>query len=262
MQTSTNIPLVPGDVSVNVLEAVKMAVARFPRTRTPVGLSRDYLDRVKGGLNGVKPSLERVRSALTYPAKPRAYYRIPVAYELPRDKRKRVKRELLDAGVTLYGLAKSESRYLPKIIHDNEHIEAVIYGQHNSSSAMMAATDERIIYLDKKPMIELFDEVSYEVVSGIGFDIHLFLATVVLHTPVKNYDFKFVNLHCAEKFARHIERQRLERKQAQKTEEPVIEVLPPALESPRHPYELEEDMAGYYWLPMEEEERRKVQTGP
>lgn len=113
----------------------------------------------------------------------------------------------------------------------------------------------------KKPMVELFDEVSYEVVSGIEFDIHLFFATVVLHTPVKNYDFKFVNLHCAEKFARHIEKQRLEHELTEKTEERPVEVIPPVAEAPRSPFELEEDMAGYYWLPTEQEERRKVQLG-
>src|SRR5581483_6058675 len=106
--------------------------------------------------------------------------------------------------------------------------------------------DERIIYLDKKPMAELFDEVSYEVVSGIEFDIHFFFATVVLHTPVRNYDFRYVNLRCAEKFARHIEKHRLERepKEIKDTAKPIPD--PP----PEQFIELGEMnyMSGYYWL--------------
>lgn len=219
--------------SINFLQAVKLALDRFPRIRNPI---------------------ERAR-LLGRPVQPIVYYRRSTPYETPGIKTKRVKRELLDAGVTAYGLLKSESRYLPKIIHDHERIEAAIYGQHNSSSAMLVATDERIIFLDKKPMVEMFDEVSYEVVSGIEFDIHTFFATIVLHTPVRNYEFKYVNLRCAEKFARHIEKHRLEREP--KERRPVIDVAPVKAANPTNEYELN-DMAGYYWLPADEEDRRKA----
>jgi len=239
VNSALNSQLVNNDVPIDILEAVKMAIAKLPRIRNTLDNTHRVMSRARA-------------------VRPRLYYRAHTAIETPKIKAKRVKRELLDAGATIYGLMKAESRYLPKILHNNEHIEAVIYGQHNASSAMLAATDERIIYLDKKPMVEMFDEVSYEVVSGIEFDIHLFFASVVLHTPVKNYDFKFVNLRCAEKFARHIEKQRLEREQ--KVEEPVIEMTEQPMEelenSPVH--ELN-DMAGYYWLPTDEKEREKIQ---
>ena len=220
--------------TINFMEAVKIALDKFPRIRNPI---------------------ERAR-LLGRPMQPVVYYRRGIAREPADIKAKRVKRELLDAGITMYGLLKSESRYLPKIIHDNESIEAVIYGQHNASSAMLIATDERIIYLDKKPMVEMFDEVSYEVVSGIEFDIHVFFATIVLHTPVRNYEFKYVNLRCAEKFARHIEKHRLEREP--KTHEQIIDIQPVTSTYMTKDHELN-DMAGYYWLPADEEERRKIQ---
>jgi hypothetical protein len=123
-------------------------------------------------------------------------------------------------------------------------------------------------------MSMLFDELSYEVISGIEFDIYTLFATIVLHTPVKNYDITMANLHCAEKFARYIESQRLEREQVEEEKErPIVEVLPsrPKMLDPanpadpeakgEYPMELKEDMAGYYWLPTEEEERRKIQEG-
>lgn len=253
-----NLSLIPGDVSINVFEALKKAMANLHRPPKPVQIKGRYVDQLKKGLNEITPNLKRAINALPFPLR-RAYYRRLLARETPKSKRKRVKRELLDAGATLYGILKSESRYLPKILHDNEHIEAVIYGQHGASSAMLVATDERILFLDKKPMVELSDEVSYEVVSGVKFDIHMIFATVILHTPVKNYDFRFVNLRCAEKFTRHIETLRLEREQAEK-EEPIVDILPPALKAPstiEYPNELKEDMAGYYWLSHEEIERIK-----
>jgi hypothetical protein len=166
---------------------------------------------------------------------------------------------MLDAGVSTYGLLKSETRILPKLLHPDEHIEAVIYGQHQSSSAMLVATDERIIFIDKKPMAVFLDEVSYEVVSGLEFDIHLLFASVILHTPVRNYDFRYVNLRCAEKFARHMEKHRMAREH-KGDREPVAQVISPELGTLRRKAEREfEDMAGYYWLPIDEEERQKVQ---
>jgi Bacterial PH domain len=207
----------------------------------------------------VQPFRSRLLAPLTGTKLPKPVVRYinPTAYESPKTKTRRLKRELLDAGVTVYGLLKAESRYLPKIMHDNEHIEAVIYGQHHSSSAMMIATDERIVYLDKKPMVEMFDEVSYEVISGIEFDIHTFFATVVLHTPVRNYDFKFVNLRCAEKFARHIEKHRLEREP--KSTQPDEELLGYRPEWPAINDRGLNDMAGYYLLPTDDDEKRKIQ---
>jgi hypothetical protein len=123
---------------------------------------------------------------------------------------------------------------------------------------MLVATNERIIYIDKKIMALFLDEVSYEVVSGIEFDIHLNFATVVLHTPVRNYDFRLVNLRCAEKFARHIEKHRMEREA--KKEEPVEQNSKEPTEKPadKRIHEFE-DMAGYSWLPNDEEERIKFQ---
>ena len=192
------------------------------------------------------------------PRSPKVYYRTLAGYEPADAKYKRVKRELLDAGITPYGLVKSETRVLPKLLHPDEHIEAVIYGQHQSNSAMLVATNERIIYIDKKPMALFLDEVSYDVVSGIQFDIHLFFASIVLHTPVKNYNFRFVNLRCGENFARHIEKHRLEREP--KDESPELEYLPSRNELRQSGINRElNDMAGYAWLPTDEEERQKLQ---
>lgn len=195
------------------------------------------------------------RSVAAKPIRPTIYYRS--GPEAPDRKTKRIRSELIRAGATPYGLLKAESRYLPKVLHDGEHVEAVIYGQHISSSAMLAATDERIIYLDKKPMVEVFDELSYEVISGIEFDIHTFFATIVLHTPVKNYDFKCVNLRCAEKFARHIEKHRLKREPKETVPAEILPRARPASLGLGDSRGLDA-LAGYYWLPGDEEERQRI----
>lgn len=247
---------IPGEVSVDILEALRVAIAQLPRPRNVI--NQNYLDGLRKSVNAVRPDLVEFAGSLPRPVRLRLVKSSLLAYENFAAKRIRIKRELLEAHVTLYGLLKSESRHLPNILHDNEHVEAVIYGQHGASSAMLVATDERIIYLDKKPMVVLFDEVSYEVVSGVEFDIHTLFATVILHTPVKNYDFRFTNLHCAENFVRYIERQRLEKEDGQENHREVIDLVPYTKNERKWPSQLGEDMAGYYWLPLEDEEGRRT----
>lgn len=265
MFVRTNFVYLPGDVSLDVVGAIAKAleVWRFPIVKSKQ--SSHYLQRLRSRLNASAPAvLQKPVSAALPRWQPRSYLR-PLIYETKESKFERVRREMLDAGVTLYGLHKSESRVLPKVLHPDEHVEAVVYGQHHSSSVMLVATNERIIFLDKKPMALFLDEVTYEVVSGIEFEIHTLFATLILHTPVKNYDIHMANLHCAENFARHIEAHRLKREEeTEPKESESSDQLKEVLESlllPQKVHEFE-DMAGYSWLPMKPKEDEEEEAAP
>ncbi len=122
----------------------------------------------------------------------------------------RVKQELRALGVSTYGMLKMESRYLPHIIHPNEHIGGVLYGRTDNGSAMLIATDRRVIFLDKKPLFINEDEITYDVVSGINFSHAGFGTTVTLHTRIKDYKVMTLNKQCANGFVHYIESRRLE----------------------------------------------------
>lgn len=119
---------------------------------------------------------------------------------------KRIREELAGAGVSTYGMSKAESRYLPKVIHPEEHIFAVVYGQHDSSSAMLVATGSRVIYLDKKPLAAMMDEFTFDTVSGVEFDVHTLFSTLTLQTSIGNYTIRYANINCGKKFADYIEK--------------------------------------------------------
>jgi general stress protein 26 len=120
---------------------------------------------------------------------------------------KRVRSELKDAGMTKYGFFKLATDHLPELIHENEHIKGVIYGrlQGKMDSVMLVATDKRILFVDYKPFYKNADEITYEVVSGVNLTVIGLHAGVVLHTRVKDYALRFVNIECAEKFTHYIE---------------------------------------------------------
>lgn len=117
----------------------------------------------------------------------------------------RIKKELIDAGVTQYGLLKGESRHLPSLIHKDEHIHGVVYGRADFGSAMIVATDKRVLYLDHRILFNKSDELTYDVVSGVSFNEQSGYAGVVLHTRLGDFALRFVNLTCAKRFVKYIE---------------------------------------------------------
>jgi nitroimidazol reductase NimA-like FMN-containing flavoprotein (pyridoxamine 5'-phosphate oxidase superfamily) len=143
-----------------------------------------------------------------------------------KEHRRRIKSELIKAGVTSYGLLKDESRHLYKIIHQDEHIEAVVYGRFQLDSVMLIATDKRIIYFDKKPFFSIEDEVPYDMVSGVSHGQVGIFATVTLHTRVGNYMIKYANTKASENFVKYIEKHRLEPMKS-------VERKPPKIKKPK-----------------------------
>lgn len=122
--------------------------------------------------------------------------------------KKRITAELKAAGMTTYGFMKTETERIPKIIHDNEHIGGVAYGHTTGDkigSAMLIATDNRIIFLDVKPFFTTLDEIAYRVVSGVRLNKAGPFAGVVLHTKIRDYGLRFVNTKCAKTFVKFIE---------------------------------------------------------
>lgn len=128
----------------------------------------------------------------------------------------RIKRELRQLGMTRYGLWKLEARYLPRLIHPSERLKGVVYGHSDEGSALLAATDRRVIYLDRKPFFVNQDEVTYDVVSGVSSSFAAGEGTVTLHTRVKDFVLRTFNHRAAERFVTYIEARCLENPEYQR----------------------------------------------
>lgn len=124
--------------------------------------------------------------------------------------KQRVKDELIKAGMTGYGLLKHEGRNVHKIIHDSEHIRAVVYGRAGVDSVILIATDRRVIYFDKKPYLSDEDEIPYDMVGGVTHGETGLFATITLHTRIGDYTIRFASPNCVRIFVKYIERRRLE----------------------------------------------------
>jgi hypothetical protein len=121
-----------------------------------------------------------------------------------------VRQRLQDLGVTWYGLYRIEGRYLPDIIHPNEHIGGVVYGHFFGGFAMLVATERRMIFLDNKIFYVNEDEINYDAVRGIGMTQDLLTSTVTLHTNIQEYTIRTLNSRCATGFVRYVESRSVE----------------------------------------------------
>lgn len=128
----------------------------------------------------------------------------------PRGHAERVMREIKELGASPYSFQRLEVKYLPHIIHPDEHITGVVYGRSKDGSSMLIATDKRVIYLDKKPFFVGEDEITYDIVSGISYGRSLFSSGIKLHTRIGDYEIHTFNKRCAENFVEYIESRCLE----------------------------------------------------
>ncbi len=119
--------------------------------------------------------------------------------------RRRVFKELRQAGMSRFALQRMESRYLPKLIHPAETIGGVVYGMSPEGYAMLVATDIRVMFLDRKPLFTKEDEVTFDVVSGVSFNFGGIGASVTLHTRIQDFTIRTFNKACAERFVEYIE---------------------------------------------------------
>jgi len=157
----------------------------------------------------------RVRSA--YPGKPRFNSHGKEAMSNPNTTHAtRVRNELKTTGISHIALLRFTSRFLPKVIHENEHIKAAVYGHHKTGGGMLdftdgilVATDRRLIYMDHAPGFTTMDEITYEVVSGVNVTKAGPVSSITLFTKVGNYTISFARPASIQRFADYIESRRL-----------------------------------------------------
>ncbi len=134
---------------------------------------------------------------------------MPLMSSNSKQRTNRLKRELEQAGMNRYGFLKGETKLLYEIIKEDEHIGGVVYGRSSSGSAMIVATDKRVLYLDRKPLFKKVDELTYDVVSGVSHNLQGQYAGIVLHTRLGDYKLRFVNKTIASRFVKFIEKQQI-----------------------------------------------------
>ncbi len=105
------------------------------------------------------------------------------------DKRS-VQQQLKRTGSDFRFWGRSEANELPNILFPNEQIMHALNGSYEKGFGLFCATDQRLLLLDKKPLILCFEDMRYEMVSEVDYTEELLSATVTLKTPGRTLRFR------------------------------------------------------------------------
>lgn len=88
---------------------------------------------------------------------------------------------------------RAELRELPKILFRGEQIEHIVTGRYEGGFALLVATNNRVLLIDKKPFYLTLEDVRYDMISDVLFYHRLIDATVRLGNMNKTIVFTAYN---------------------------------------------------------------------
>lgn len=122
-----------------------------------------------------------------------------------KERLQNVKNELRAIGVTSYELSKPEVAQLADQLHLGETVQAIIFGFYGSGYGILAATNERVIFIDKMIIGVKVETFVYNLLGGIEYDLGTFTGKIRLICRGETYTFKWVKKSHAKNFFNYVE---------------------------------------------------------
>jgi hypothetical protein len=124
-----------------------------------------------------------------------------------------IMKSLRSIGVDWYCLHLPETHSLPQLMQPGETILGVVYGRYRHSDGrpvgrgMLAATDKRLVLVDKKPLFLHVDEITYEVVSGITYSATAAAKIVTVNTRMGDIRMRVLSKRSFDNFVTAVEQE-------------------------------------------------------
>ena len=103
-----------------------------------------------------------------------------------------IQARLDNLGVKLSRWYKPELKELSLILMDNEEIVLVVAGRYYGGYALLVATGQRLLLIDKKTMFMSMEDIRYDMISAINYSSRLFDSTILISTMNKQHRFTSV----------------------------------------------------------------------
>jgi hypothetical protein len=84
---------------------------------------------------------------------------------------------------------RAEIHELQHILMDHEKIVVLACGRYFGSFALLVATDQRLLLIDKRVFFMNLEDTRYDMISEIDFNSQVYSATVTVHTINKTHKF-------------------------------------------------------------------------
>lgn len=101
-----------------------------------------------------------------------------------------VLRQMSAIGVKFRFFGRAEVRELSNILNPGEVIRHCNYGFYQGGSALLVATDHRLLLVDKRPFFLNLEDIRYEMINEVDFAGRLLDASVQLYTGNKRLSFR------------------------------------------------------------------------
>ena len=102
---------------------------------------------------------------------------------------------------------RAELKELPKILFRGEQIEHIVTGRYEGGYALLVATNNRVLLIDKKPFYLTLEDVRYDMISDVLFYHRLLNATVRLGNMNKTIVFTAYNHNKIRELTAYIQEQ-------------------------------------------------------
>ena len=104
-----------------------------------------------------------------------------------------IEAQLKHIGCNFKFWGKAELKELANILLPGEIINHCINGTYEGGFAMLCATDQRVLLIDKKPMYLTIEDIRFDMIAELDYNHRLLNASMLICTPNKSLRFKAYN---------------------------------------------------------------------
>ena len=126
---------------------------------------------------------------------------------------KEVEQQLKSAGCSIRYWGRAEMRELANLMMPGEKIKQCLNGHYEGGFAMLAATDIRVLLIDKKPLYLTLEDVRFDMIAEVDYNHNIFNATLRIFTPNQTVRFVGFNQTKMREFFSYIQQRVMEIRQ-------------------------------------------------
>lgn len=121
-----------------------------------------------------------------------------------------IEAQLAKAGCRISSWGRAEVKELCNILTPGETIVQALNGYYDNGFALLVATDQRLLLVDRKPMFLTLDAISYSMIQEVLLNYRLLNSTIHIYTSNKVLIFSSWNHHRLRMILNHTQQKVLE----------------------------------------------------
>ena len=132
----------------------------------------------------------------------------------------KVKQQLKSINADFQFVGHAELRELPNILFEDEILHHVAFGRYAAGFALLCATNQRVLLIDKKPFYLTVEDIRYDMISDMVFNHRLLDTSVTLGTVHKSITFVSYNQHRLRDMTTFVQKQVMDSRRQQTMQQP------------------------------------------